>query len=179
MGRVAKVRYPFARVLQALALIVEQRVISSLWRRIVFTIHWRGSQEAGFAIGMQRTQPHPSTAAEAPDRLPILSLQIVQQRNLLFQLVQSLAIHGLLASSGRIRHSALRSQARMVGVRKKCMPGTPAFAQHHTLSNLRCTHRRKVDGSGRRAGSWQCGATCSTESPAQIRSQASCRHRRV
>jgi hypothetical protein len=31
-------------------------------------------QEAGFAIGVQRTQPHPSTATEGPDRLPILSL---------------------------------------------------------------------------------------------------------
>ena len=30
----------------------------------------------------------------------------------------------------------------------------------------------------KRAGSWQCGAACSTQSPPQIRSQASCRHRK-
>ena len=78
-------------------------------------------QEAGFVIGVQRTQPHPSTAAEWSSRhANHLSLQIVQQRNLLFQLVESLATHGLLASIGRIRQSAPRSQARMVGVRKKC-----------------------------------------------------------
>ena len=53
------------------------------------------------------------------DLIALKFMQIVQQRNLLFQLVESLAIHGLLASIGRIRQSALRSQARMVGVRKK------------------------------------------------------------
>ena len=109
-------------------------------------------QEAGFAIGVQGTQPHPSTAAEWPDRLPILSPQIIQQRNLLFQFVESLATHGLLASIGRIRHSAPRSQARMVVVCKKCKSGGPACTQNHTLSSRRCTHRRKVDGSGRWSG---------------------------
>jgi hypothetical protein len=47
------------------------------------------------------------------------NLQIAHQGNLPFQLVQSLAIHGLLASIGRIRQSALRSQATLVGARKK------------------------------------------------------------
>jgi hypothetical protein len=51
-----------------------------------------------------------------PGRLPIMRLQIVQQRNLLFQLVESLATHGLLASSGRIRQTAARSQATMVAL---------------------------------------------------------------
>src|ERR1043166_7774586 len=51
-----------------------------------------------------------------------MRLQIAHQRNLLFQLVQSLAVHGLLASIGRIRQSALRSQATMVGSRKKYAP---------------------------------------------------------
>ena len=66
-------------------------------------------------IGMQRTQSHPSAASELPGRLPIMSLQIVQQWDLLFQFVKSLATHGLLASSGRIRRIAVQSQARMVG----------------------------------------------------------------
>ena len=79
-------------------------------------------QETWFVIGVQRTQSHQATAAEMSGRLPILRLQIVQQRNLLFQLIESLATHGLLASIGRIRQSAPRSQARMVGVCKKCSP---------------------------------------------------------
>jgi hypothetical protein len=36
-------------------------------------------------------------------------------------------------------------------------------------------HRRKVDGSGERDGSLQCGAACSTGSPAAMLSQACCR----
>jgi len=51
----------------------------------------------------------------------------------------------------------------------------PAFTQQHTLRRRRCAHRRSVDGSGKRDGSWQCGAACSTESPAAMRSQACCR----
>jgi hypothetical protein len=46
-------------------------------------------------------------------------LQILQQWNPLFQLIESVTIHGLLASIGRIRQTALKSQARMVGVRKR------------------------------------------------------------
>jgi hypothetical protein len=76
-------------------------------------------QETWFVIGVQRTQSHPSAAAELSGRLPIMSLQIVKQWDLLFQLVESLATHGLLASIGRIRQNAPRSQARMVGIRKK------------------------------------------------------------
>src|ERR1017187_1030151 len=76
-------------------------------------------QEAWFVISMQRTQPHPSATAERPRRAPIMRLQIAHQGNLLFQVVESLAIHGLLASMGRIRQSAPKSQARMVGARKK------------------------------------------------------------
>ena len=66
-----------------------------------------------------------------------MRLQIAHQRNLLFQLVESLTIHGLLASIGRIRQSALRSQATMVGVRRKCGSLTPILIQHHTLSSRR------------------------------------------
>jgi hypothetical protein len=48
-----------------------------------------------------------------------MGLQITHERNLLFQVVESLAIHGLLASMGKIWQSALRSQATMVGAGKK------------------------------------------------------------
>jgi hypothetical protein len=108
-----------------------------------------------------------------------MRLQIAHQGDLLFQVVESLAIHGLLASMGRIRQSALRSQATMVGARKKRWPIPPAFTQQHTLSRRRCAHRRRVDGSGERDGSLQCGAACSTEAPAATLSHACCRHRKV
>ena len=65
----------------------------------------------------------------------------------------------------------------MVGAHKKRAPMAPAFTQQHKLSSRRCAHRRRVDGSGKRDGSLQCGAACSTESPAAMRSQACCRQR--
>jgi hypothetical protein len=136
-------------------------------------------QEAWFVVSVQRAQPHPSAAAERPCGLPIMRLQITQEWNLLFQVVESLAIHGLLASISRIRQSATRSQATMVGARKKCGPMAPAITQQQTLSSRRCAHRRKVDGSGERDGSWQCGAACSTASPAAMCSQACCRQRKL
>jgi hypothetical protein len=108
-----------------------------------------------------------------------MRLQITQEWNLLFQVVEGLAIHGLLASMSRIRQAARRSQATMVGVRKKCSPMAPALTQQQALSSRRCAHRRKVDGSGERDESWQCGAACSTESPAAMCSQACCRQRRL
>ena len=108
-----------------------------------------------------------------------MRLQITHERNLLFQVVESLAIHGLLASIVRIRPSAPRSQATMVGARKKWWPMAPAFTQQHTLSRRRCAHRRSVDGSGERDGSLQCEAACSTESPAATFSHACCRQRKV
>ncbi len=67
----------------------------------------------------------------------------------------------------------------MVGDCKKDVFFLPALTHHHRLSNLRCAQRRTVDGSGKRAGSWQCGAACSSESPAAIRSHACFRQRSV
>jgi len=136
-------------------------------------------QETWFVISMQRAQPHPSATAEPPRRVPIMRLQITHEWNLLFQIVESLAIHGLLASIGRIRQSALRSQTTMVGAPKKGAPMTRAFTQQHKLNMRRCAHRRRVEGSGERDGSLQCGAACSMESPAAICSQACCRHRKL
>src|SRR5260370_33196957 len=106
-----------------------------------------------------------------------MRLQIAHQGNLLFQVVESLAIHGLLASMGRIRQSMARSQATMVGARKKRTPMAPAFTQQHTLSSRRCAHRRRVEGSAERDGSLQCGADCPTAAPAAMRAQAVCRTR--
>src|SRR5438876_701472 len=118
-------------------------------------------------------------AHDGPGLLPIVCLQILQQRNLLFQFIERHAIHGLLASIGRIWQSAPRSQATMVGVRKKYSPRAPAVSQHHRLSSRRCAHRRRVEESGERDGSLQCGAACSTEAPAAMLSQACCRQRKL
>jgi hypothetical protein len=60
-------------------------------------------QEAGFVIAVQRAQSYQSTPAQLSGRLPIMCLQIVQKGNLLFQLLDGLATHGLLASSSRVR----------------------------------------------------------------------------
>jgi hypothetical protein len=86
-----------------------------------------------------------------------------------------LTTHGLLASIGRIRQSAPRSQARMVGVHRKCWLLIPPLIQHQRLISRRCAHRRTVDGSGKWVGSLQCGAACSAVSPAATCSQACCR----
>ncbi len=67
----------------------------------------------------------------------------------------------------------------MVGARKRCIPMAPTVSQDHTLSRRRRTHRRRVDGSGEREGSLQCGAACSTDSPAAMLSQACCRQRKL
>jgi hypothetical protein len=67
----------------------------------------------------------------------------------------------------------------MVGAPKKCWPMAPAFTQQHTLRRRHCAHRRRVEGSGERDWSLQCGAACSMDSPAAICSQACCRHHKV
>jgi hypothetical protein len=43
------------------------------------------------------------------------------------------------------------------------------------LISRRCAHRRTVEASGKCVESLQCGAACSAESPAAIRSQDCCR----
>src|ERR1700732_1057422 len=82
------------------------------------------NEKAGLMVGVQRTKPQEAAEADGPGLLPIVCLQILQQRNLLFQFIKRSSIHGLLASIRRIRQSALRSQARMVGVCRKCRPMT-------------------------------------------------------
>jgi hypothetical protein len=84
-----------------------------------------------------------------------MSLEIVQQRSLLFQLVENLAIHGLLASIGRIRRIAVQSQARMVGDRAALQPtACQSFAaSRDPTCSRRPAQRRTVDGSGDRDAS--------------------------
>jgi len=84
-----------------------------------------------------------------------MSLQIVQQWNLLFQLVESLTTHGLLASIGRIRRIEVQSQARMVGDAEALQPvACQTFAASRVPNcSRRPAHRRTVDGSGDRDAS--------------------------
>jgi hypothetical protein len=140
-------------------------------KQILARVH----QETGLMIIVQGAQSHPAAQPESPFRMPILSLEVLQQRNLPLQFVEGLTIHGLLTSIGSIRQTAPRSQATMVGARKKLSPMAPAFAQQQTLSRRRYTQRRIVDGSGERDGSRQPGAAASRDLPAAICSQAACR----
>src|SRR6202011_2514517 len=84
---------------------------------------------------------------------------MVQQRNLLFKLVENLATHGLLASMGRIRRIAVQSQARMVGDTAALQS---AACQNFAASKVptcskRPAQRRTVDGSGDRDASATSG----------------------
>jgi hypothetical protein len=87
-------------------------------------------------VVVEWTQSQKAAESDGSGLLPIERLQILQQRNLLFQFVESVTIHGLLASIGRIRQTALRSQARMVGVRGKFALWTPALSQNHRERTL-------------------------------------------
>ena len=71
------------------------------------------NEKAGLMVGVQRTQSQETAEADGPSLLPIVCLQILQQRNLLFQFIESSSSHGLLASIRRIRQAAGQSQARM------------------------------------------------------------------
>jgi hypothetical protein len=113
------------------------------------------NEKAGLVVSVQRTQSQKAAEADRPSLLPIVCLQILQYRNLPFQFIESHSIHGLRASIGRIWQSAPRSQARMVGVRRKSSQWAPTLIQHHKLSSRSCAHRRTVEGSGKRVGSLQ------------------------
>jgi hypothetical protein len=60
----------------------------------------------------------------------------------------------------------------MVGTAKKHLAIAANFAQPHKLNKRLPTQRRTVEASGNRAGSLQCGAASSAESPFAIRSFA-------
>jgi hypothetical protein len=115
--------------------------------------------------------------------LPMVCCEVVQQGNLLFQFIERLSIHGLLASSRRMRQAAGKSQARMVGALRKLPPSASQILvciQDHRLTSLRAAHRRSVDGSGSRFGSRMLGTDCS-QPPCccQSRSAACCRQGRL
>jgi hypothetical protein len=139
-------------------------------------------QETGLVLEVQWAQPHEPPAGDAPGGFPILCLQVVQQRNLLFDRVHGGPHHGEFASRSRLRPTAGQSQARMVGARKKVgQPGKQNqkhFRLQHRLDRRRQAQRRSVAGSGKRLGSFVCGADCSQPPPRwHVDSQACSRHR--
>ncbi|HEX4168980.1 MAG TPA: hypothetical protein VHZ55_26245, partial [Bryobacteraceae bacterium] len=84
-------------------------------------------------------------------------------------------LHRADLPSRNIRQQTLRSQANMVGARRKWLAVAAMPARHDKLNNRLRAQRRTVQASGSRAGSLQCGAACSAEAPPPIRSQASFR----
>jgi hypothetical protein len=136
-------------------------------------------QKAGLVISMEWARSHAPTTTKRFRWPPTECLEIVQQRNLPFQCIEVLTIHGLLASTGRIRQSDPRSQATMVGAFRKNLPNVLLFSQQPTLSRRRSAHRRTVDESGRRDESLQCGVACSNGWPSASRSHACCRQCKV
>ena len=138
-------------------------------------------QKAWLVIGVQRTQPHETSAADAPGRLPVVGVQVIQQRNLLFQLIERLAIHELSASTGRMRLIALQSKARMVGGREGFHPAPchNLLVRRRARKNRRQDQRPNVDGSGSRLGSFTSGTDCSRVPDLRADSHACCRQRKL
>src|ERR1019366_4308852 len=96
-------------------------------------------QKTGLVVAVQRTQSHEPPAGNAPGGVFMLPLQIVQQRNLLFECGHGRPDHGEIASRSRLRPAAGQSQARMVGARRKVrkpgQQGEMAFTLQHRLSS--------------------------------------------
>jgi hypothetical protein len=139
-------------------------------------------QKAWLVIVVQRTEPHPSTAAESPGRPPIVCFQVVQQGNLLFEFIECLPIHGLFASNGRIWRIAIQSQARMVGEVARLQPVArqSVVARRVARHSSRPAHRLTVDGSGDRDASAMSGMDRSQVPSAWCsRSHACCRQWRL
>jgi len=133
-------------------------------------------------IVVQRAQPHPSIEAEVPGWPPAVCFQVVQQAYLLFEFIECLPAHGLLASDGRIRRIAVQSQARMVGgVEMLQLFACQNLAANRLPRNIRrSAHRRTVDGSGDRVASAMSGTDRSQLlSASRSNSHACCRQWRL
>src|SRR4030095_2046196 len=84
----------------------------------------RGS---GFCV--ERTKSHELLSAAGAARGPVATLQILQQRNALFELFQIL-VHGAgVPSRSRVRDGGRHSQARMVGGEVFLNPQRPEAAE--------------------------------------------------
>jgi len=141
----------------------------------------RVCQKARTVVGMQGTQSHEPAAADASGWLPALRSQVIQQRNLLFQFIDCVSIHGLFTSTGRIRRMALQSQARMVDGLKMLHPvDCHSLAANRIQRQNSCApHRRTVDGSGIWSSSFVFGTDSSQLSALRRDSQACCRQCRL
>jgi hypothetical protein len=103
-------------------------------------------------IVAQWTQAQEPAAVDAPGGLPTVCLRVFQQRNTLFQFIDRVSIHELFTSTGRIRRTALQSQARMVDGPKMLRPAVchDRIVSKSQKQNSWAAHRRTVDGSGTR-----------------------------
>ena len=141
----------------------------------------RVHQKAWLMIGVQRTQPHEAPTTDAPGCLPIVGVQVIQQRNLLFQFIERLSIHELSASTGRIRLIAFQFQARMVGGHEVFHPAPchSLFDRRTAKRNSRQHQRLTVDGSGNRFASLTSGTDCSQLPDSCADSHACCLQRKL
>jgi hypothetical protein len=110
----------------------------------------RVCQKARIVVSMQGAQPHEPAAADAPGWPPALRPQIIQQWNLPFQFIDLASIHELFTATGRIRRTALQSQARTVDETKilRLVASHNLAANKINMQNNCLAHRRTVDGSG-------------------------------
>ena len=80
-------------------------------------------------IPMQGTQPNEFLGSASAMGSPVVSLQVFQQRNTLFEPDQILAQGQSLLSLSSVGQGSLHSQARMVGVRPSLQPQGPEMIQ--------------------------------------------------
>jgi hypothetical protein len=104
-------------------------------------------------VPVQRTKPHKLLPGAAPAGSPVMPLQIVQQREVLFELFQ-VRVHGVVfLPKSRLRGIGLFSQARMVGGKDfKGAVARPVAGTKPGWATIKAKHRdgspHRVPGTG-------------------------------
>ena len=117
---------------------------------------------------VQRAQSGDLVVSVVAGGYPAAFLKKLQQRNPRRKSFSRGIRHGVQASMVRMRAAAQKSQARMVGEKKK-----------RRLALRRQNHRLTVEGSAMRSGSRQTGADSSSVLPSASRPRASLRAGRL
>ena len=143
----------------------------------------RGPPES-WACDRRAADTAPSSGRrESPGRLPIVGVQIVQQRNLLFQLIERLSIHGLSCLHGQNTADRGPIPGKDGGWRAECSsphPATACLTAESPRETSRRHQRRTVDGSGNRSGSSDSREPIVPNSPDwRTDSHACCRQRKL
>src|SRR5271166_4780317 len=121
---------------------------------------------------MQRTKSGNFLASLVASGFPAVLQEKLQQRKAPLEDVTFGITHGGNGSTVSMPAAARKSQARMVGARKKCRT---AAHQNGRLPQRRPIQRRMVEASGTRSASRQSGAACSADCPSAARAMAACR----